>query len=174
MNEAIALGVGKLRQGAADFFAPSRADVHGQQVRLREIAVVVRFFLRSHGIRAARGLIPEARLLRNAPAALEDVDVTLDFVLQRLLQKAEGIEVFYFDLGAEFAGAARAHADVGVAAQRAFFHVAVADAGVQQDLAQRGQIRVSLFGRAHIRLGHDFAQRRAAAVVIDVGLRGRL
>src|SRR6202043_4137141 len=42
------------------------------------------------------------------------------------------------------------------------------------DLAQRSQIRVSLFGSAHVRFGGDFAERRAAAVVIDVSLGGRL
>ena len=40
---------------------------------------------------------------------------------------AEGVEIFYFGLGAEFLGAAQAHAHVGIAAQRALFHVAIAD-----------------------------------------------
>src|SRR5260370_4259991 len=107
-------------------------------------------------------------------AAFDDADVAFNFVFQRLLQKPEGVEIFYFDLGAEFARAARPHAHIGVATQRAFFHVAITDAGVEQNLPERGQIRVGLFGRAHVRLGDDFAERRAATVVIDVGLGGRL
>ena len=70
--------------------------------------------------------------------------------------------------------AAKTDADVGVAAERAFFHVAIADAGVEQDLAQRREIGVSLFGRAHVGLGDDFGERRAAPVVVDVGLGGGL
>ena len=50
----------------------------------------------------------------------------LDFVFQRVLQVAERIQILHFGFGAEFLRAAPAHADVGIAAQRAFFHVAVA------------------------------------------------
>ena len=49
----------------------------------------------------AFGLIPEARFLRDAAAGFEHADVALDFVFERFLQVAEGIEIFYFDLGAE-------------------------------------------------------------------------
>ena len=122
----------------------------------------------------AFGLVPEARLLGDTAAGLQDADVALDFVLQRLLQVTEGVEVFYFNLGAELFRAAQAHAYVGVAAERAFLHVAIADAGVEQDLAQRGEIGVGLFGRAHVRFGDDFAERRAAAVVVDVSFLGGL
>ncbi len=68
--------------------------------------------------------------------------------------------------------AARTHADIGVAAERAFFHVAIADAGKEHDLAEGGEIGVGLFGGADVRLGNDFAERRATAVVIDIGLFG--
>ncbi len=62
----------------------------------------------------------------------------------------------------------------GVAAERAFFHVAIADAGVEEDLAERGEVGVGLLGCAHVRLGDDFAERGAAAVVVDVCLLGGL
>ena len=35
-----------------------------------------------------------------------------------------------------------------------------------------GEVGVGLFGSAHVRLGNDFAERRAAAVVVNVGLGG--
>ncbi len=95
--------------------------------------------------------------MRDAAAALDHADVPLNLVFQRLLQKAERIQILYFDLGAEFLRAAQPHAHIGVAAQRSFFHVAVADAGVQQNLPQRTQVGVGLVWRAHIRLGDDFA-----------------
>ena len=85
-----------------NFFAPRGADVHREQIGLREISVVVSFFLRAHGYRVAFSLVPEARFLWNAAAPLDNPDVALDFVFQRLLQIAEGVEIFYFDFDAEF------------------------------------------------------------------------
>ncbi len=41
-------------------------------------------------------------------------------------------------------------------------------------MAERGEVGVGLFGRTHVRLGDDFAQRSAAAVVVDVSLLGGL
>src|SRR5207245_4403650 len=67
-----------------------------------------------------------------------------------------------------------ADADVGVTAERAFLHVGVADAGIEEDLAEGGEVGVGLVGRAHVRVGNDFAERSAAAVVVNVGLGGGL
>ncbi len=41
-------------------------------------------------------------------------------------------------------------------------------------MAEGGEIGVGLFWRAHVRLGDDFAEWGAAAVVVDVGLGGGL
>src|SRR5580704_11997946 len=98
--------------------------------------------------------------------------MALDFILDSFLKKAERVEIFYLDFGAKFICAARADADVGVAAERTFFHVAVANSGVEHDLAKRREISVGLFGSTHVRLGNNFAKGRAAAVVVDVGLSG--
>ncbi len=145
--------------------------MNGEKVRLGEIAVVVGFFLGAHGDGVAFGLVPEARFLREAAAGFENADVALDFVIERFLQEAEGVEIFDFDLGTEFFRATRAHADVRVAAERAFLHVAVADAGVQHDLAKGGEVSVGFFGRANVGLGDDFDERGAAPVVVNVGLK---
>src|SRR5208282_1822077 len=130
-----ALGERKFGKRRADFLAPRGADVHWQKIRLWEIAVVVRLFLRAHGIRAARVLIPKSSLLRDAAARFQDADVALDFIFEGFGKVAEGVEILHLDLGAEFLGAAQAHAHIGVATQRAFFHVAVTHAGVKKDLA---------------------------------------
>ena len=100
--------------------------------------------------------------------------MAFNLVLQCFLQVTEGVQVFYFDLGAEFFRSARAHAYVGIAAKRAFFHVAIADAGVKHDLAERGEVGIGLLGRAHVRFGDDFAEGRATAIVVDVRLGGGL
>ena len=96
-------------------------------------------------------------------------DVTLDLVFQRLANEAERVHVLDLGLGAEFLLAGGAHADVGIAAQRAFLHVAVADAGVQDDLLQAREILVRLLGRADVGLADDLDQRHAAAVQVQVG-----
>ena len=63
--------------------------------------------------------------------------------------------------------AARTHADVGIAAEGAFFPVAVANAGVEDDLLQASQIFVGLVGRREVGLTDDFDQGHAGAVEID-------
>src|SRR2546425_1837163 len=173
-GEAGALGFGKFGEGAVDVVAPSVADVDGEKIGLREIAIVVGLFFRTHGDGVAFGLIPEARFLREAAAGFENAGVACDFVFERFLQETEGVEILYFDLGAEFFRAAQADADVSIAAERAFFHVAIANASVEEDLAERGEVGMGLFGRAHVGLGDDFGERGAAAVVIHIRLSGGL
>ena len=55
------------------------------------------------------------------------------------------------------------------AAQRAFFHVAVAHAGVEDDLLQPRQVFPGLVGRSDVGLADDFDQRHAGAVQVDRG-----
>ena len=141
-----------------------------QQVGIGEIAVVVREFLRAHRFGAAFADVPQTRLLRDAAAGFEHADLALDFVFERALQIAEGVQILDFGLGAEVLGAAPAHADVGVAAQRALFHIAIADFGVLEHLLQRVQIGISFGRRAQVGLGDDFRQRHAAAVVVDIAV----
>jgi hypothetical protein len=66
------------------------------------------------------------------------------------------------------------HADVGVAAQRTFFHVAVADAGVEDDFLKPGEVLVRFRGRSHVRFADDLGEGHARAVQIDGGLRGSI
>jgi hypothetical protein len=63
----------------------------------------------------------------------------------------------------------RAHRDVGVAAEGAFLHVAVADADPRHQGVQGLGVGHGLGGGAHVRLGDDLQQRRAGAVEVDAG-----
>ena len=128
----------------------------------------MREFLRAHRLGAPRGDVPQARFLRDRAARFDRADLPLDFVFERVRQIAERIQILHFGLRPEFRRAAQPHAHVGVAAQRAFLHVAVAHFRVFEDLLQRVEVRVGLGGRAQVRLGNDFDQRDAAAVEIDV------
>ena len=99
-----------------------------QQVGIREIAVVLRVFLGAHGARLVLVGIVQARFLHDLAAVLEDVDLALRLELDGLLHEAERVEVLDLAARAELVVAGLAHRDVGVAAERALLHVAVADA----------------------------------------------
>jgi hypothetical protein len=62
-----------------------------------------------------------------------------------------------------------AHRDVGVAAEAAFLHVAVADAQPHHQRVQRLGVFHGLGAGAHVGLGDDLQQRRAGAVQVDAG-----
>ena len=53
--------------------------------------------------------------------------------------------------------------DVGVAAEAAFLHVAVADLEVPQERAQLAQVGAGLGRGAHVRLADDLEQRHAGS-----------
>ena len=116
--------------------------------------------------------VVQASFLRDLAAGLNHADLALNLVLQRLADEAEGVDVLDLGLGAELFLPARAHADIAIAAQRAFLHVAVADPGVEDDLLQAREIFVGLVGRSDVGLADDFDQRhplrfRSMAVVSE-------
>ena len=84
------------------------------------------------------------------------------------MQEAEGVEVLDFAARAEGL-AGFAYRDVGVAAEGAFLHVAVADADPAHEAVQRTGVVHGLSGRAHVGLGNDFEQRRSGTVEVDAG-----
>jgi len=63
--------------------------------------------------------------------------------------------------------AGAAHGDVGVAAQRALLHVAVADADPAHERVQRLGVGDRFLRRAHVRLRDDLEERGARAVQVD-------
>ncbi len=83
--------------------------------------------------------------------------MALDFKFEGFGEITKRVEIFDFDLGAKFFRAAQTYADIGVAAERAFLHIAIANAGVKKDLPKRGEVIVGFFGRAHVGFRNDFA-----------------
>ena len=171
-DEAGAAGFGELGHGGEDLLLPLGADDQRRKVGLGEVAVVVGLLLAAHGIGAALGVVPQARLLHDAAAVFEDADLALDLVLQRSADVAEAVDVLDFGLGAVLRCALQHDADVRIAAQGTLFHVAVGDAGIEQDFLELGEVLEGLVGCAEVGLGDDLDQRRAAAVEVDVGARG--
>ncbi len=132
----------------------------------------MRFLLAPHGGGALRALVPQPRLLHDAPAILDGIDLAADLVFERLLKIPEGVEVLDLDLRAECRLAGRAHRHVRVAAQAALFHVAVVHLQPDQEVAEGLEEQGRFAGRAKIGLGHDLDERHAGTVVVEVRMLG--
>src|SRR5690606_12553386 len=169
-DEAGALGVWQFGQLGANGVNVDVVDDDRQQIRLGEVAVVVSDFLAAHGTGLVAVGVVQAGFLDDAAAVLDDIDLALCFVQDRLLDKAERVDVLDLGAGAELGVALAAHRDVGVAAHRALRHVAVGNAQIKNDRMQLLEVGDCLLGAAQFRLGNDLQQRRAGAVEVDAGL----
>ena len=117
--------------------------------------------------------VPEPGLLDDPLAAVERVCLAPHLVLERALNVAERVHVLDLDLGAEIDRACGLQRDVGVATQRAFFHVAVAHAEVDDHRAEGAQVGGRLLRRADLRLADGLHERHARPVEIhEARLRG--
>ena len=162
-------GVRQFRQLIAQGLDVLFADHHRQQVRAREVAVIVGVFLGAHGAGGVGLAVIEPRFLNDFAAVLEHVDLPRHFQGDGFFHEAERVQVLGFGAGTErLAGAA--HGNVDVETHVALGHVTVADAQRRDDGMQLAGERHRLLGAAHVRFRHDFDQRRAGAVKVDTGL----
>ncbi len=83
----------QLRHLALHAIDPRCVDNERHQVRIGEIAVVVRVFLAAHRTRLALVRIVKARFLHNRTAVLDQLDLPAYLILNRLFEKAERVEV---------------------------------------------------------------------------------
>ena len=104
------------------------------------------------------------RHLADGAARLEDGDLARQLGLEGLLQEPEAVHVLQLGTRAEPLGAGGAHADVGVPADLAFFHVAGAHAQTDHQVAQLLKKLAGRLGRGNVGLADDLDQRRAAAI----------
>src|SRR5262245_16238030 len=165
--EAAPARAGELRHAGADVVHPGLVDREGQQVGLREVAIVVGVLLRPHRAGLLPLGVPEPGLLDQALPRDDGAGLAAELVLDGVLDVAEGVHVLDLDLGAERGRACRPHRHVGVAPEAPFLHVAVADLVILQDGAQGAEIGTGLGGAAHVGLAHDLEERNAAAVEVD-------
>jgi len=107
--------------------------------------------------------------LLDGVAVFDLLDLPAHLVVNRLLHELEAVQVLDFAARAQrLAGLAHRH--VGIAAEPAFLHVAVANANPGHDLVQFLGVGHGLGAGAHVGLGHDFQQRCASAVQVNAGL----
>ena len=112
-------------------------------------------------------VVPAAGLLLDGAAGGDHIDLPRDLILECAPDAADAVEILQLALGTEFLLAARADGDIDVATHLALFHVGIADAAVDQNLLERGEIGEGLLGRGHVGLADDFHQRRAGAIEVD-------
>ena len=161
-----ALG-GKLGHLRPQPFDPIRVDHQGKQVRVGEIAVVVGIFFAAHGHGSPPVRLPQPGFLDHLAAVEKDLLLAGDFEIEGLFDMFERIEVFDLGPGAEGRRFYRHDRYVGVAAEAALFHVAVADLQVAQDRPQLAQVLAGGFRAADVRLADDFHQGNPGAIQVD-------
>ena len=135
----------------------------------------MRVFLGAHGPRLAaptigRRVEQHCGLLYLA-TVLDQVDLPLDLAVDGLLQELETVQVLDLAPGA-VRHAGLSHRHIGVAAEAAFLHVAVADAQPHHQRVQRFRVFGRFGAGAHVGLGDDLQQRCAGAVQVNAGLAG--
>ena len=123
------------------------------------------FAAHDHGLTTVD--VPRSGFLVNRSSLIQDVGLPGDFILDGVFDKLERVNVFEFHLGAQGVGPHGPQRQVGFTSKAALLHVAVADVKIHQDVPQGLQIRNGFFRRVHVRLGHDFQQRRAGAIEIN-------
>ena len=109
----------QLWQLGSDFGHPLAADLEGRQVGLGEVAIVSGELLGALRDRQGAGIIPTARFLDQPAARLQDFRLTFDLVLDRAVNRPEGVHVLDLDLGAELSLAHGPERHIGVAAKLA-------------------------------------------------------
>ena len=128
----------------------------------------MRLFLGAHQTGLAGARVEQPGLLFDHPAVLEDIDLALGLVADRLHDKAHRIDVLDLAPGAQFA-ARFANRNIDVGAHRALLHIAVARADIAQDGPKFPDIGPGLFRGPHVGPGDDLHQRDPGAVEIDKG-----
>ena len=156
---------------------PLAVDHQRRQVRFGEVAVVLAALLRALQDGTLAVFVPAHVHLLDHAAAVQHIGLALGLVGDGAAHGAQAVEVLHLDLGAELAAGGllrRAHADIGLAAQRALLHVAAVDAQVAQDRAQLCQEGVGLVGAGDVGLGDDLHQGHSGPVQVDQRMQARV
>ena len=154
-SETRAHRVGQLRKTCPDTIDPRVVDDERRQVGIREVAIVLRIFLRAHRSRFVAIRIVEARFLDDGSAVFDQFDLPPGFEFDRMLQKTKAVQVLDLAARAKHGRASRPHGNVGVTAEAAFLQVAVADADPADERVQRFRVSDRLRSAPEIGLGHD-------------------
>src|SRR5207302_2868310 len=112
----------RLRQRRTDLLDPVGVRCKGDEVRLREVAVVLRLLLAAPWAGGAGVLVEVPGLLHDADAAVEKRTLPLDLVAHGALDGAQRVDVLGLRPGAQLAGTGGCQRDVDVAAKAPLLH----------------------------------------------------
>ena len=138
-----------------------------RQIRVGEVAVVLRLLLAAEAEGRPVVLVPAAGLLHDASAGVENRGLPCDLVRDGFLDEAERVDVLQLDARAELRLAQGADAHVRVAPEASLLEVAVVDADEDEDVAQHTQVLRGFRRAAQIGLADDLDERYAGAVEVD-------
>ena len=125
--------------------------------------------LGAHGAGLARGLVPQAGLLHDGQALIQQQGLALLFELDGAVDGAEAVQIFQLHLHAQLLLIFGPKRNVHVAAQGAPLHPHVGHAGVKQTQPQGLAEIPGLLGGGHIGLGDDLHQGHRRPVVVGHG-----
>ena len=166
-HEALLAGERQFDDALAYFFKPRLGWLERHQVRLREIAVIVRVFFCAHRFRGAAQIIPTAGFLDELSPAFQSLDLSRNFILEGAAHAAETVHVFDLDFSAKILRTGRTYAHVDIRPDHALFHVAVTDSAINEDVLERIEVFVRHFRTANVRLRDNFKQWHSSPVEID-------
>ena len=166
VHKAGDLHIGKFRHACAHLFDPFVVNKQRAQVSFRRKAIVAGRVLHAHDHGLVFRVIPAAGGAKFRLALFHKLDLAGHFVVDGLFNGAERVQVLHFGNGASLPGFRVLNIDINVAAQGAFFHFHVTDFQIAQGVSQFFQEQARFQARRHVRIGDDFHQRHAAAVVV--------
>ncbi len=159
----------KFRHRGANLFDPFVGNFKREKIRIREVPVVHRVFLRSHFACFVIVRVIETCGLYHFSAFTDQSNLAANFVVDSGLKEFKAVQVFNFAAGSEFFLALGSDRDVGVAAEITFLHIAVADADPHNEFMQRFCVCNGFCGASQFRFRNDFQKRRSGTVQIDTG-----
>ncbi len=157
----------QLRKLAAQPLDELGGRLDRDQIRLREVAVVVRLLLLAvRRQRTGRG-VEVVRLLLDRAAGLPHADLARDLRLDPARDEVERVHVLELRARAQLVRARRPDGDVRVHTQRPLLHLGVRDPELDDRLSEQLEEALRVLGGAEVRLGDDLDERRPAAVEVD-------
>ena len=141
--------------------------MHRRQIRVREVAVILRILFRTHRVGILFVVVPAAGLLDNGFSFLDQLDLSCTLSLDRSSDGLKGVQVLHLGTCSEFLTSDLTDRKVDIGTHRALLQFAVGCAEILNHHTQFFQISDNFLRGSHIRLGDDLDQRNAASVVID-------
>ena len=137
-----------------------------QNIRFREIPIVMCVFLASHGRSFALVFIKTTGFLHNFFAGIQQSGLPLDLIIDGTGNRFQRVHVFDLCTSTQFPILRTHNRNIDIAAERTFFHFTVTDTSVLQQEHNLFNESLRFFCGRNIRLCNDFYQRDTTTVVV--------